>query len=74
MALWRRPCVICRRLRPAVFLKRLPPFGVIAFCDRCRRAVLEELLEQGDPHSLSEVFALLRAEDAERRPAPKELP
>lgn len=64
---WRRPCIICRRQRPAVFIKRLPPFGVVGLCDPCRRAVLEALLEECDPHTLSEVFAVLRLEDAERR-------
>lgn len=71
MSPWRHPCVICRREKPAVFVKRLPPFGVLGFCDGCRRAVLEALLEACDPHSLSEVFALLRAEDAERREVEK---
>jgi len=64
---WQRPCIICRRARPAVFVKRLAPFGVLGFCQGCQRAVLEALLEASDPHSLSEVFALLRCEDAERR-------
>lgn len=67
MSLWQRQCIICRSERPAVFLKRMPPFGVLGFCDRCRRAVLSALLEAGDPHSLSELFALLRCEAAERR-------
>jgi hypothetical protein len=66
MALWQRQCVVCRRERPAVFSQRIAPFGVIALCCRCRRLVLSELLERADPHSLSEVFALLRWEDAER--------
>ncbi len=67
MSPWQRPCIICRRERPAVFIKRLPPFGVLGFCAGCRRAVLEALLEASDPHSLSELFSLLRWEDAERR-------
>lgn len=69
MSHWRCPCVVCRRPRPAVFVQRLAPFGVLAFCEGCRRAVLQALLEACDPHSLAELMALLRAEDAERRPA-----
>ena len=65
--MWRRQCILCRRERPVVFSKRLAPFGVLAFCDRCRRAVLNELLERSDPASLSEALAVLRFEDAERR-------
>jgi chorismate-pyruvate lyase len=72
MSLWQRQCVICRRERPVVFARRVAPFGVIAFCARCRGTVLGELLVTSDPHSLSEVFALLRAEDAERRERPEE--
>lgn len=67
MSPWRRPCVVCRRERPLAFAKRLAPFGTIGLCDRCRRAVLEALLEACDPASLSEVLAVLRVEDAERR-------
>ena len=67
MSPWQRPCIICRRARPLAFCKRLAPFGVLGFCERCQRAVLEALLEASDPHSLSEVFALLRAGDVERR-------
>lgn len=69
-----RQCIICRRERPAVYIRRLAPFGVMAFCERCRRAVLSELLAGADPHSLSELFALLRYEDAERREGTREKP
>lgn len=71
MSLWQRQCIICRREnRALVYCRRLAPFGIIGLCADCRAAVLDELLAAYDPHSLSEVFALLRWEDAERRAKP----